>query len=72
MAYPLLVIYVLLSISIYSSRRLSLLDILGECSGWPQKSVADADGDIPVYSDMDGGAQPGAGFLFKHLPEPLR
>lgn len=72
MAYLLLMIYVLLSISIHSGGWLGLLDILGECSGWPQKSAANANGDVLVCGDMDGGAQLGAGFLFKHLPELLR
>lgn len=72
MAYLLLIIHMLLSISIYSSRWLSLLDILGECSRWPQKSAADANSNVLVCGDIDGGAQPGVGFLFKHLLELLR
>lgn len=71
MAHPLLMIHVLLSISIHGGRWLGLLDILGECSGWLQKSAADANGNVLVCSDMDGGAQLGVGFLFEHLPELL-
>ena len=65
MAYLLLDIYALLCISIHGSwGRLGLLEIMGERGRRLQKSAANANGDVPVCGDMDGGAELGVGFLF--------